>query len=60
MFVFFFFQAENGIRDLVRCGGLGDGYKGQALEWLWSGSSGCGVALVRRGGVMVGTCTGEH
>ena len=25
----FFFQAEGGIRDLVRARGLGDGYKGQ-------------------------------
>ena len=29
--VFFFFQAEEGIRDLVGSGGLGDGYKRQAL-----------------------------
>ena len=28
---FFFFQAEDGIRDLVRCRGLGDVYKRQAL-----------------------------
>ena len=27
--VVFFFQAEGGIRDLVRSSGLGDGYKGQ-------------------------------
>ena len=31
MFVFFFFQAEDGIRDLVRSRGLGDVYKRQAL-----------------------------
>ena len=31
MFVFFFFQAEDGIRDLVRSRGLGDVYKRQ---WL--------------------------
>ena len=30
MFVFFFFQAEDGIRDLVRSRGLGDVYKRQA------------------------------
>ena len=30
--VFFFFQAEDGIRDLVRSRGLGDVYKRQALE----------------------------
>ena len=28
----FFFQAEDGIRDLVRSRGLGDVYKRQALE----------------------------
>ena len=30
-FIFFFFQAEDGIRDLVRSRGLGDVYKRQ----LW-------------------------
>ena len=30
-FVFFFFQAEDGIRDLVRSRGLGDVYKRQDL-----------------------------
>ena len=29
MFFFFFFQAEDGIRDLVRSRGLGDVYKRQ-------------------------------
>ena len=29
IFVFFFFQAEDGIRDLVRSRGLGDVYKRQ-------------------------------
>ena len=29
MLVFFFFQAEDGIRDLVRSRGLGDVYKRQ-------------------------------
>ena len=28
-FIFFFFQAEDGIRDLVRSRGLGDVYKRQ-------------------------------
>ncbi len=36
-FVFFFFQAEDGIRDLVRSRGLGDVYKRQGnymfVEW---------------------------
>ena len=36
--VFFFFQAEDGIRDLVRSRGLGDVYKRQY--------SGCGISLV--------------
>ena len=31
VFVCFFFQAEDGIRDLVRSRGLGDVYKRQAL-----------------------------
>ena len=30
--MFFFFQAEDGIRDLVRSRGLGDVYKRQALK----------------------------
>ena len=30
-FLFFFFQAEDGIRDLVRSRGLGDVYKRQAV-----------------------------
>ena len=31
--VFFFFQAEDGIRDLVRSRGLGDVYKRQVFTW---------------------------
>ncbi len=31
LFLFFFFQAEDGIRDLVRSRGLGDVYKRQFL-----------------------------
>src|SRR5665811_103486 len=34
MFFFFFFQAEDGIRDLVRSRGLGDVYKRQTLVRL--------------------------
>ena len=30
--VFFFFQAEDGIRDLVRSRGLGDVYKRQGMD----------------------------
>ena len=33
MCVVFFFQAEDGIRDLVRSRGLGDVYKRQVEEW---------------------------
>ena len=32
-FVFFFFQAEDGIRDLVRSRGLGDVYKRQGQDY---------------------------
>ena len=32
MMYFFFFQAEDGIRDLVRSRGLGDVYKRQAQD----------------------------
>ena len=36
--LFFFFQAEDGIRDLVRSRGLGDVYKRQDLEGIgWEG-----------------------
>ena len=40
-FCFFFFQAEDGIRDLVRSRGLGDVYKRQALEMATLGGAGC-------------------
>ena len=33
--VFFFFQAEDGIRDLVRSRGLGDVYKRQPSARMW-------------------------
>ena len=33
----FFFQAEDGIRGLVRSRGLGDVYKRQILEWCRQG-----------------------
>ena len=35
MCVFFFFQAEDGIRDLVRSRGLGDVYKRQRETGRW-------------------------
>ena len=34
LFIFFFFQAEDGIRDLVRSRGLGDVYKRQLVVRL--------------------------
>ena len=34
---FFFLQAEDGIRDLVRSRGLGDVYKRQFLDFVISG-----------------------
>ena len=38
MSLFFFFQAEDGIRDLVRSRGLGDVYKRQAPDLTtWEG-----------------------
>jgi len=36
--LFFFFQAEDGIRDLVRSRGLGDVYKRQTLVMFRDGS----------------------
>ena len=33
LFMFVFFQAEDGIRDLVRSRGLGDVYKRQTNNW---------------------------
>ena len=35
---FFFFQAEDGIRDLVRSRGLGDVYKRQQQDWSQNNS----------------------
>ena len=37
---FFCFQAEDGIRDLVRSRGLGDVYKRQAMVWIYMGLMG--------------------
>ena len=39
LFLFFFFQAEDGIRDLVRSRGLGDVYKRQGTISLIAGCS---------------------
>ena len=43
-FCLFFFQAEDGIRDLVRSRGLGDVYKRQGFD-LVGDQAACGVAL---------------
>ncbi len=44
LFFLFFFQAEDGIRDLVRSRGLGDVYKRQPLPsvdvWIFNGPPG--------------------
>ena len=45
----FFFQAEDGIRDLVRSRGLGDVYKRQDKVWLY-GSSEATIAETVTGG----------
>ena len=45
----FCFQAEDGIRDLVRSRGLGDVYKRQVLDWPYVQRH-SGWAAVRRGG----------
>ena len=50
--LFFFFQAEDGIRDLVRSRGLGDVYKRQVQHMLhrlkYRGDPGVGLELGRR------------
>ena len=44
--VVFFFQAEDGIRDLVRSRGLGDVYKRQILDDLARAGLGLGQPLI--------------
>ena len=46
--VFFFFQAEDGIRDLVRSRGLGDVYKRQPLPRAAHPDAGAGGGTWRR------------
>ena len=48
IFIFFFFQAEDGIRDLVRSRGLGDVYKRQDDD-----ASGC-VAVIELARALAG------
>ena len=45
--MFFFFQAEDGIRDLVRSRGLGDVYKRQLLEDGNTDDTDCGHGFKR-------------
>ena len=47
--VFFFFQAEDGIRDLVRSRGLGDVYKRQVLVAVGECANTGGVPSMRNG-----------
>ncbi len=49
LIIFFFFQAEDGIRDLVRSRGLGDVYKETALEDKFDA-----VKIVRAGSEVIG------
>ena len=46
--MFFFFQAEDGIRDLVRSRGLGDVYKRQIKARLTNSDQASNIDLVRR------------
>ena len=50
--MFFFFQAEDGIRDLVRSRGLGDVYKRQGCrrssDFLWDVHQDCGAGPCRQ------------
>ena len=48
VYVFFFFQAEDGIRDLVRSRGLGDVYKRQVMSFVIQAIS---SALQQKGAV---------
>ena len=53
--IIFFFQAEDGIRDLVRSRGLGDVYKRQAsdgtpcVDYMGHGAAGHYVKMVHNG-----------
>ena len=50
--VFFFLQAEDGIRDLVRSRGLGDVYKRQVLDELERRDLAIGLVTLCAGGGM--------
>ena len=49
MLSFFVFQAEDGIRDLVRSRGLGDVYKRQAITRAWPAKALTSIISVLRG-----------
>ena len=57
--MFFFFQAEDGIRDLVRSRGLGDVYKRQAMPQDSKVESGETRLLDQRGEVFDAPAPGE-
>ena len=48
----FFFQAEDGIRDLVRSRGLGDVYKRQRIDIAQDAGCFASLALLRGRGVL--------
>ena len=50
----FFFQAEDGIRDLVRSRGLGDVYKRQILIIVFMTVDACELAVIVRVVVAIG------
>ena len=59
LFVFVFFQAEDGIRDLVRSRGLGDVYKRQgSYSRASSRTTAAAEAKVAAGSVMADTLSG--
>ena len=55
--VFFFFQAEDGIRALVRSRGLGDVYKRQALDLGATARAMVAWARLRRASGIPISCT---
>eukprot|EP00831_Metopus_contortus_P066876 TRINITY_DN59643_c0_g1_i1.p1 TRINITY_DN59643_c0_g1~~TRINITY_DN59643_c0_g1_i1.p1 ORF type:complete len:162 (+),score=40.54 TRINITY_DN59643_c0_g1_i1:47-532(+) len=54
IFFFFFFQAEDGIRDVERSRGLGDVYKRQGINAEYMGSIWSGGSLVE--GIIIKYC----
>ena len=56
LYVFFFFQAEDGIRDLVRSHGLGDVYKRQSSACARASNASLTRALAAASNVAFGMC----